>query len=579
MYFEHFGLHESPFALTPDPRYLYMSDAHKEALASMVYGVQERKGFVLILGEVGTGKTTLIRHLLGHFGDNIRTVYIFNSLVSFEDLLRAILRDLELPCPSRQRLDMIETLNDYLIRETTAGRYVVLIVDEAQHLSPEVLEDLRMLSNLETSTSKLLQIILVGQPELGQKLARPGLRQLRQRIGLVAELNPLTYDETVKYITHRLEVAGHHGRALFTRLALRKIHRASGGIPRLVNVLCDKSLVLAFGDGASQVRRRTVKQVVQDWSAYTRPHAPTPIPGQRRAAGGERRARPPRRLARVAAAVLVPLIGVPALLVAVQRLDVVGHFERLLSRARQEAGAVGVDRAGAAGPENAAAAAPRSPRTQPPATTVSLPSRAETAAAQPPAATSVTQPAASPATGAAAGSGAASVLPPAALKADGVKKTALLPAGAPLVPSIGEVTVRSGDTLGVLVFSAYGRADFTLIDHVRMANPAITDVNVIEVGRRLRFPPLEPSRMIHRQGESRYVLHLATVALTGTRTLDRLRAATAAEGRKVYVIPVRFTSSFEVYRVLVGDFEDRTEAERFSRAFQMPSGLSNSQWG
>lgn len=577
MYFEHFGLHESPFALTPDPRYLYMSDAHKEALASMVYGVQERKGFVLILGEVGTGKTTLIRHLLGHFGDNIRTVYIFNSLVSFEDLLRAILRDLELPCPSRQRLDMIETLNDYLIRETTAGRYVVLIVDEAQHLSPEVLEDLRMLSNLETSTSKLLQIILVGQPELGQKLARPGLRQLRQRIGLVAELNPLTYDETVKYITHRLEVAGHRGRALFTRLALRKIHKASGGIPRLVNVLCDKSLVLAFGDGASQVGRRTVKQVVQDWSAYTRPHTPAPIAGQRRAAGVERRARPPRRLARVAAAVLVPLIAVPALLVAVQRLDLVGRFERLLSR--QEAGAVGVDRAGAAGPENAPAAAPRAPRTPPPATTVSLPPRAEAPAPQPPAATPLTQPAASPATAAAAGSGAASVLPPAALKADAVKKTALLPPGAPLVPSIGEVTVRPGDTLGALVFSAYGRADFTLIDHVRMANPAITDVNLIEVGRRLRFPPLEPSRMIHRQGESHYVLHLATVALTGTRTLDRLRAATAAEGRKVYVIPVRFTGSFEVYRVLVGDFEDRTEAEKFSRAFHMPSGLSNSQWG
>jgi general secretion pathway protein A len=193
MYAQFYGLRESPFALTPDPRYLFMSEPHKEALASAVYGVQERKGFVLILGEVGTGKTTLIRHLLGRFGPNIRSVFVFNPAVSFTELLQLMLRDLELPCPSMRRVEMIDTLNDYLLKEAAAGRYVVIIIDEAQHLSPTVLEEVRMLSNLETARGKLIQILLVGQPELGEKLGRPELRQLRQRISLVAELKPLSY--------------------------------------------------------------------------------------------------------------------------------------------------------------------------------------------------------------------------------------------------------------------------------------------------------------------------------------------------------------------------------------------------
>src|SRR5262249_8640796 len=155
-----------------------------------------------------------------------------------------------------RRVEMLETLNEYLLKEAMAGRYVVLIVDEAQHLSPTVLEEVRMLSNLETARGKLIQILLVGQPELGEKLGRPELTQLRQRIGLVAELKPLSLAETVQYVAHRLEVAGHAGQQIFTRRALRLIHRASGGIPRLINVICDKSLLLAYGAGSAKVRGR-----------------------------------------------------------------------------------------------------------------------------------------------------------------------------------------------------------------------------------------------------------------------------------------------------------------------------------
>jgi len=277
MYAQFYGLRESPFALTPDPRYLFMSEPHKEALASAVYGVQERKGFVLILGEVGTGKTTLIRHLLGRFGPNIRSVFVFNPAVSFIELLQLMLRDLELPCPSMRRVEMIDTLNDYLLKEAAAGRYVVVIIDEAQHLSPTVLEEVRMLSNLETARGKLIQILLVGQPELGEKLGRPELRQLRQRISLVAELKPLSYEDTVRYIAHRLEVAGREDGGLFSRRALKVIYRASGGIPRLVNVICDKALVLGYGAGAHVIRGRIIKEVLKDWKPFQqRVAGPTP---------------------------------------------------------------------------------------------------------------------------------------------------------------------------------------------------------------------------------------------------------------------------------------------------------------
>jgi general secretion pathway protein A len=268
MYHRFYGLRESPFALPPDPKYLFLSPSHKEALAAMIYGVHARKGFILILGEVGTGKTTLVRHILGQSGTNITMAFIFTPVTSFDELLQMVLQDLEVPCQSRQRFEMINALSDYLLKEATAGRYVVLIIDEAQYLSAAILEDLRMVSNVELAHSKLLQIILVGQPELGEKLGRHDLRQLRQRIGLVVRLQPLTFQETGQYIAHRLQEAGHAGGKIFTHRALRRIYRASEGIPRLINVICDKALVLGYGADARQITARMVKEVVKDWSVF-----------------------------------------------------------------------------------------------------------------------------------------------------------------------------------------------------------------------------------------------------------------------------------------------------------------------
>ena len=202
---------------------------------------------------------------------------------------------------------MIDTLNDYLLKEAAAGRYVVVIIDEAQHLSPTVLEEVRMLSNLETARGKLIQILLVGQPELGEKLGRPELRQLRQRISLVAELKPLSYEDTVLYITHRLEVAGREGGGVFSRRALKVIYRASGGIPRLVNVICDKALVLGYGAGAKVIKGRIIKEVLKDWKPFQRSAGPTPR--SRGRAVLRRRVPAGRPLRRIAAAVALGLAG------------------------------------------------------------------------------------------------------------------------------------------------------------------------------------------------------------------------------------------------------------------------------
>jgi general secretion pathway protein A len=284
MYHYFYGLCESPFALTPDPKYLFLSPSHKDALAAMIYGVHERKGFILILGEVGTGKTTLVRHILGQSGMNMKIAFIFTPVASFEELLQMVLQDLEVPCQSQQRLAMINALSDFLLQELVAERYVVLIIDEAQYLCPAILEDLRMFSNVETAHNKLLQIILVGQPELGEKLGHPDLRQLRQRIGLVAKLHPLTVQETRHYIAHRLKGAGYAGGELFTSRAQATIYRASQGIPRLINVICDKALVLGYGADAKQITDRIVKEVVKDWSVFGPGIAPAPTrPRLRRA--------------------------------------------------------------------------------------------------------------------------------------------------------------------------------------------------------------------------------------------------------------------------------------------------------
>lgn len=548
MYSQFYGLRESPFALTPDPRYLFLSEPHKEALASAVYGLQERKGFVLILGEVGTGKTTLIRHLLGRFGPDIRTVFVFNPNVSFLELMQLILRDLELSCPSLRRVEMIDTLNEYLLKEAWAGRYVVLIVDEAQHLSPAVLEEVRMLSNLETARGKLIQIVLVGQPELGEKLGRPELRQLRQRIGLVAELKPLSYGDTVKYVAHRLDVAGHTGQPIFTRRALKIIHRASGGIPRLINVLCDKSLVLGYGAGTREVGGRIVKEVLKDWAAFRR----------RRRTGLAARARS-RRMARRRAVAWGPFGRVPAIMLlgvlwTALVLGLAGHWDAKRLSDFWRGLTAGAPRAATVAGERQVPAAELPPRNVLPAAGISVPD-------DPP----------KKSEGRALGPGRTAILParPASPKASPLS----------LAPDQKrEIVVRPGDAFSALLVESYGRADLTLLDFVKAVNPDITDIDRLRVGQRLKLPSFEPRALVEQTDGSQYRLHLLTVWDTGSPAYQKVRAALEKAGRQVYVVPLSLTRTDTAYRVLVGDFADRREAEAFYRTFGVALGDSSQLW-
>ncbi len=248
MYLSFFGLNEKPFAITPDPRYLYLSERHAEALAHLLYGINEAGGFVQLTGEVGTGKTTIVRSLLAQTPKNAEIALILNPRMTAPEFLLTICEELGIGVPDSAAgslKDLVDILSEYLLRAHAAGKRVVLVVDEAQNLSPEVLEQVRLLTNLETNTQKLLQIILIGQPELRELLSRNELRQLAQRITGRYHLNPLSREETAAYVRHRLRVAG-ATTDIFTPTALHEAFRLSQGVPRVINVICDRALLGAY---------------------------------------------------------------------------------------------------------------------------------------------------------------------------------------------------------------------------------------------------------------------------------------------------------------------------------------------
>lgn len=267
MYYRYFGLNEAPFSIAVNPRYLFMSARHRDALAHLLYGVGEGGGFVLLTGEVGTGKTTIIRSLLEQLPENTDIAMVFNPALNAGELLGTVCD--ELGVPYLQDTNSLKTLTDslhhFLLRNHARGRHTVLLIDEAQHLQFDVLEQIRLLTNLETNTRKLLQIILVGQPELRDLLNRPELRQLSQRITARYQLKPLSPEETDAYIRHRLQVAGlPANQTLFPTYVVKAVFRASRGIPRIINVLCDRMLLGAYGQGKTSVDRTLLKQAYNE---------------------------------------------------------------------------------------------------------------------------------------------------------------------------------------------------------------------------------------------------------------------------------------------------------------------------
>ncbi|MEX2044775.1 MAG: AAA family ATPase [Opitutus sp.] len=270
MYLSFYGFRELPFNITPDPRFLYLSPTHQEALQHLKFGVHERKGFTVLIGEVGCGKTTLCRRFLNEL-DHSRfdSALILNPRITETQMLKAILTELGETKLARSQNDLVAQVNRVLLERISRGRDIVLIIDEAQNLKVGVLEQIRLLSNLETDNQKLLQIVLMGQPELKEVLAREELRQLRQRILVHYELHPLSANDVAHYIQHRLTLAGGSGRPGFTSWALRAIHGGSGGIPRIVNNLCDKAMLSAFIRGSDEVNYWDVRRAIKDMANLT----------------------------------------------------------------------------------------------------------------------------------------------------------------------------------------------------------------------------------------------------------------------------------------------------------------------
>jgi len=264
MYESFYGLRERPFRLTPDPRYLFLSTKHKEAFAHMLYGIKYRSGFVQITGEIGTGKTLICRTLLRQVDPKTEVAFIFNPCLDAEELLKNINEEFGIRSDVTSRKGLIDELNEYLLEQRRLGKSCVLVIDEAQNLTVEVLEQIRLLSNLETETDKLLQIMLIGQPELDEMLALPEMRQLAQRITARYHLLPLDHTETLQYIAHRLRKAGGRDKVKFTRGALKLIYRFSGGTPRLINAVCDRALLTGYTLEKRQITSRIVKKAINE---------------------------------------------------------------------------------------------------------------------------------------------------------------------------------------------------------------------------------------------------------------------------------------------------------------------------
>ncbi len=266
MYKQFFALRLSPFNVNPDPRFLFLTRPSQEALACLSYGVQSRKGFVLLTGEVGTGKTTIINRLLEWSRtQSMLTAYIFNPCLDVQDFFEVMMSEFGIAANGSSKGKLLLNFNQWLLERYRAGRTVVLIVDEAQNLSPELLEEIRLLTNLETSTEKLLQIVLSGQPELEDKLRLPQLRQLRQRITLRCKTQPFTAEETSRYVLQRLKIAGASRVDIFSPTALQKVHEYTCGVPRVINLVCEHSLISAFVDKKPTVTPDMVEQVAQEF--------------------------------------------------------------------------------------------------------------------------------------------------------------------------------------------------------------------------------------------------------------------------------------------------------------------------
>jgi len=550
MYTQFFNFKEKPFNLTPDPRFLYLSPGHQEALASMIYGIKEKRGFISIIGEIGIGKTTLLHTLFKELGDDVKTIFIFNTKIDFVELLQNILTELDLKPVSDNKTALINQLNDYLIARLAANEIVALIIDEAQNLSPEVLEELRMLSNLETPKEKLLQIVLVGQPELDIILRSTNLRQLKQRIAINCYLTALNREDQIKYIVHRLTIAGHQGNQVFSPEALSLICTHSRGIPRLINIFCDNALLTAYGKEQTRVDAAIIKEIINDYQQSKISPAADEAPPR------PERGKKKLTIAKVLLIVILIFLNILlAFLLGLNFRNTPGAFGLLVNSLVAQLGSFAQERPA---PDEVKPPVTQQPPSQipspvkednitPSAVSTSWDNKPEEAVAN----SDLPIPAEQPLP-----------LPP----LDPAAQTQAL-SGQPHKA----ISAKPGDIISTLATNEYGILTDTIFDIIKRVNPEIEDLNMIYVGEQVILPPLDIESLIIQNDNGTFSIHLATFHADAEGR--KLQNAFSNNTYKVSLHPVKILGNQTWQRAVLGNFSDQTSAIEYIGSVDVDSAL------
>jgi general secretion pathway protein A len=502
MYNSYFGFAAAPFAATPDPVFFYKNSVYQEGYANLQYGVKAKKGFIVITGEVGTGKTTLLRRLMTeNVEGTIRTVFVFNTYLSFTELLELIVYDLGLTPKGSNKVKLLQELNEYLIEELKRGNIVAVLVDEAQNLTDEALEGLRLLSNLETDQEKLIQVVLMGQPELQEKLDRPNLRQLKQRVALQCRLLPLADKEVPRYVDFRLHTAGHRGPDLFSSDALRQITFYSHGIPRLVNIMCDNALLCAFGRSLKKVSSEIVDEVAVDLRLGSelkekQPIATAEITAAARTENEHATESISKHKARRMLRVGVETFAAIVILLAIASLIDPHNF-------------VGTAKAGAIFAKHNLNQWYVFMMTQPP-------------------------------------------VQQKAVAADHVEATEQ------------RITIPRGSTISKIAAQTYGANAALGMDLIKEFNPEITNLRRVPAGYALALPSFTPQTLLRKQSDGSYQMIVASFhALSGA---DEYAARLRTKGYQVTITPRRISDDLVVHRVKILGLKNLEEARQTWRA-------------
>ena len=562
MYTEFFGFTDKPFNVTPDPKYLYLSSSHQEALASMIYGIRERRGFVSIIGEVGTGKTTLLHTLFNELDKDIATVFIFNTRINFNQLLHNILIELELTPISNNKSELLHQLNDHLIKKLSLGENVALIIDEAQNLPSTVLEELRMLSNLETARDKLLQILLVGQPELDTKLRSPHLRQLKQRIGINCYLTPLNHEERKKYILHRLTIAASKDDNIFSDKAIELICKHSRGIPRIINILCDNALLSAYGKETRRIDTDIVEEIISD---YERPTITVnkkdgsinlnqdkkngSFTSERKAGINFLTWFTKSRLAVssfISAILILFILGVLAYSVKPDSLKhfINSLFADLSNSWQKDERSI----------ENATAKNKPHKLKEPSVSTIKNMNVQDSDVNAPKKVIFADKP-------------IVEKLPPSKQKPSSLENESTPFDPISMKKNYKTVSAREGDIVSTLVLEEYGILSDTICDIVKRANPEIEDLDQISIGQKIILPNLDNDSMIVEAGKGVFSIHIASFSSYDDAKQYFKKAA--SENLPISISPVKITGRKLWYRVTAGNFPSRAQAIEFAKTIKL----------